>query len=93
MIRILNLICEYAALIRLRYREPNTPRPFVVPGGIVGAWLLGVPTVVLATFTLVKAEWLVWACGGAAYAFMIIAFFARLFYMKFIKKEKPPQIN
>jgi len=32
----------FAALIRLRYTQPDTPRPFRVPGGKTGAWLVGV---------------------------------------------------
>jgi amino acid transporter len=31
----------FAALIKLRYSQPNTPRAFKIPGGIVGAWIIG----------------------------------------------------
>lgn len=34
-------IIMFAAAIKLRYSEPNTPRPFKVPGGIIGMWLIG----------------------------------------------------
>jgi amino acid transporter len=37
-----SVILEFAALVALRYREPDLPRPFRVPGGIAGAWLAGV---------------------------------------------------
>ena len=30
----------YAAAIRLRYSEPHTPRPFRVPGGTLGMWIV-----------------------------------------------------
>jgi len=30
-----------AALIRLRYTQPDTPRPYQVPGGKLGVWLVG----------------------------------------------------
>ncbi len=30
----------YAAAIKLRYSEPHTPRPFRIPGGKLGMWLL-----------------------------------------------------
>lgn len=33
-------ILLFAAAIYLRYREPNTPRPYRVPGGIVGLWII-----------------------------------------------------
>ncbi len=43
-----SLVLEFAALVALRIREPELPRPFRVPGGIVGAVLVGVgPTVLL----------------------------------------------
>jgi putative glutamate/gamma-aminobutyrate antiporter len=29
----------YAAAITLRYTEPKLPRPFIVPGGLVGMWI------------------------------------------------------
>ena len=38
----LSLLLEFAALVVLRIREPNLPRPFRVPGGLGGAVLLGV---------------------------------------------------
>jgi amino acid transporter len=45
----LALLLEFVALIMLRVREPNLPRPFRVPGGIAGCALAAVgPVVVLA---------------------------------------------
>ncbi len=45
----LALLLEFAALLALRLRAPDLPRPFRVPGGIPVAALLGVgPTVLLA---------------------------------------------
>jgi amino acid transporter len=37
----LSLILEFVALVALRIREPDLPRPFRIPGGIVVASLLG----------------------------------------------------
>jgi amino acid transporter len=37
-----SVLLEFAALVALRYREPDLPRPFRVPGGKTGAWLAGV---------------------------------------------------
>ncbi|MBN1431509.1 MAG: amino acid permease [Methanomicrobiaceae archaeon] len=31
----------FAALIKLRYSQPDTPRPFKIPGGMVGIWIVG----------------------------------------------------
>ncbi|HKD81738.1 MAG TPA: APC family permease [Candidatus Angelobacter sp.] len=43
-----SLVLEFMALIILRVREPELPRPFRVPGGMAGAVLVGVgPTALL----------------------------------------------
>jgi glutamate:GABA antiporter len=31
----------FAAVIKLRYTEPDTPRPYRIPGGLPGVWLVG----------------------------------------------------
>ena len=38
----LSLILEFVALVVLRIKEPNLPRPFKIPGGTVGAIALGI---------------------------------------------------
>jgi amino acid transporter len=44
-----SLVLEFVSLAVLRWKEPNLERPFRVPGGKVGAVLVGVcPTVLLA---------------------------------------------
>jgi amino acid transporter len=42
-----SLIMQFAALLRLRIKEPNLMRPFKVPGGLIGAALLGLMPVAL----------------------------------------------
>jgi amino acid transporter len=43
------LTLEFVALVVLRLREPDLPRPFRVPGGLAGAVALGLaPTLLLA---------------------------------------------
>ncbi len=49
-----SLVLEFLALIVLRMREPNLPRPFRVPGGMPGALLVGVGPTVLLVFALVR---------------------------------------
>jgi amino acid transporter len=41
------LLLEFAALVALRRREPDLPRPFRVPGGLLGCALLAVPPALL----------------------------------------------
>jgi len=49
-----SLVLEFVALVVLRLREPDLARPFRVPGGTVGAALLGVGPAGLLGFALVK---------------------------------------
>jgi len=55
----ITLLFEFAAFMILKYKEPDAPRPYVVPGGMFGAWLITVPKVIVVLFTLVFANWLV----------------------------------
>jgi amino acid transporter len=48
----LSLLLEFVALVALRLREPRLPRPFRVPGGLVGASLVGVAPMVLIALAL-----------------------------------------
>ena len=31
----------FASVIKLRYSQPDTPRPFKIPGGMIGIWIVG----------------------------------------------------
>jgi amino acid transporter len=48
----LSLILELVALVVLRVREPQLPRPFRVPGGLPGVVALGVPPTALILYAL-----------------------------------------
>ena len=43
----LTYICEMTAYLRLRYVEPNTRRPYKVPGGMFMAWLITIDKLIL----------------------------------------------
>src|SRR5262245_42391514 len=49
-----SLVLEFLALIALRMREPDLPRPYKVPGGLAGAILIGVGPTALLVVALVK---------------------------------------
>ncbi|HUJ41547.1 MAG TPA: APC family permease [Candidatus Acidoferrales bacterium] len=51
-----SVLLEFAALVALRYREPELPRPFRVPGGITGAWLAGACPMLLLTLAAVHGQ-------------------------------------
>ncbi len=84
IVRIVNLLCEYGALIRLKYTEPDTPRPFVVPGGKIGAWLLGIPTIILAGVALAFADWHVWVTGISANAGILILYGLKVLWQRYL---------
>lgn len=45
----------FASVIRLRYTQPDTPRAYRLPGGLVGAWVIAGTGFVAITFTLMVA--------------------------------------
>ncbi len=51
-----SLMLEFVALAVLRFREPNLPRPFRVPGGTVGAIAVGLAPLLLLGFSVVRSE-------------------------------------
>jgi amino acid transporter len=42
IIYLVMYLVMYAAAIRLRYTQPDKVRPFKIPGGNVGMWLVGI---------------------------------------------------
>jgi amino acid transporter len=76
-----SMVLEFVALVLLRIREPQLPRPFRVPGGTAGAALLGLLPTALLLIAGLHAEnervaglnvwlfgFLVMLAGAAAYA-------------------------
>jgi amino acid transporter len=51
-----SLVLEFVALIVLRVREPELPRPFRVPGGLAGAVVAAVGPAVLIAFAIYTAR-------------------------------------
>jgi amino acid transporter len=49
-----SLVLEFLALIFLRIREPQLPRPFQVPGGMLGAIAVGVGPTALLVIALIQ---------------------------------------
>jgi len=47
MLAGLSILLEFGALIALRVREPQMPRPFRVPGGVAGTVLVSLPPALL----------------------------------------------
>jgi len=51
-----SLSLEFVALIVLRIREPELPRPFRVPGGMFGAVAVGIAPMLLLGFSVIRSE-------------------------------------
>jgi len=51
-----SLLLEFVSLVVLRVREPNLPRPFRIPGGLLPAILAGVGPALLIAFALFAAR-------------------------------------
>ena len=52
----LSILLEFAALVALRIREPDLPRPYRVPGGLAGAVALGFFPLLLLILTVVRND-------------------------------------
>jgi len=52
----LSLILEFAALVALRVREPNLPRPYCIPGGLTTAITLGLAPTALIAYAIVASR-------------------------------------
>jgi amino acid transporter len=51
-----SLLLEFLALIFLRIREPNLPRAFRVPGGMVGAVMVGIVPMALLGYSIYSGD-------------------------------------
>jgi amino acid transporter len=43
----------FPSVIKLRYKYPDLPRPYRIPGGMVGLWVVGILTTAWALFTTI----------------------------------------
>ena len=69
-----SILLEFWALVALRIREPELPRPFRVPGGVVGTIFLGLPPLALMIVAVVRnRSEFVGDTNGLVIGMMIIA--------------------
>jgi amino acid transporter len=54
MLTGLSILLEFWALVALRIREPNLPRPYRVPGGLFGVLAIGIPPLGLMTLGFIR---------------------------------------
>jgi amino acid transporter len=69
-----SLMLEFVALVVLRVREPELPRPFRVPGGLLGAVAVGIPPLLLLSFAITRSQHeQVWGMSAFALGALVIA--------------------
>ena len=74
MLTGLSILLEFWALVALRVREPGLTRPYRVPGGTVGAVLIGLPPLGLMIAALVRnSSEVIGSTSELAIGLMIIA--------------------
>eukprot|EP01125_Pyxidicula_operculata_P019382 TRINITY_DN7030_c0_g1_i5.p1 TRINITY_DN7030_c0_g1~~TRINITY_DN7030_c0_g1_i5.p1 ORF type:complete len:451 (+),score=63.57 TRINITY_DN7030_c0_g1_i5:1226-2578(+) len=98
LVRICNILLEYAALIALRVREPDTPRPFVVPFGIPGCVLLTLPTIAISGLAIWFSDKEVLITGAGTLGAIIVSYpikvlWKKLTYNFFHKNQKQLIVN
>ena len=77
-------VLMFIAFLRLRYQQPNRPRGFRVPGGIVGAWIVAGIGILASVFGIVlafypPAQLAAEVGSGATYDLIIIGLLAFVF--------------
>ena len=84
-----SLMLEFMALAVLRFREPDLPRPFRVPGGLFGAIAVGIPPMLLLGFSIIRSEHeQIWNMSSFAFGMILIAAgFAAYFVNHALKPE------
>src|SRR6202035_3663155 len=69
-----SLMLEFIALAVLRFREPDLPRPFRVPGGLFGVIAIGIPPMLLLGFSIIRSEHeQIWNMSSFAFGMILIA--------------------
>jgi amino acid transporter len=71
-LNVISIVLVVISYLRLRYTQPDLNRPFEIPGGRIVAWLVSVPSIVLAC----AAFGIVATSGEAvpvAFAFALVA--------------------
>lgn len=85
----------YPRLIVLRIKEPNRPRPFKAPGGLIIP-ILGVVSCLTLTYGLPLVTWkrfVLWLAGGLIFYFMYGYSKSRLDPRNADKAEPLPEID
>jgi amino acid transporter len=86
-----SIVLEFVALVALRIRRPDMPRPFRVPGGLAGAILVGVcPTALLALSLVHSHSETVFGMNGLVFGLLtILAGFVAFYATAPLRRQRP----
>jgi len=88
----LSIILEFVALVVLRIREPNLPRPYKVPGGMLGAVGIAIFPTLLIVLTVVRnADERVGPISGLALGAGLIALGPVTYWLTQWRKPQAPR--
>jgi amino acid transporter len=89
----LSILLEFWALAALRIREPGLSRPYRVPGGTIGAILIGLPPLALIITALVRnSQEAVGSTNELVIgAVIVFAGFAMYFLTRFLQRKSRPE--
>lgn len=75
LLRLFNLLLEYASFLIFRFKWRHVERPFMAPGGTIGAFLWVLPSVGLCVFYLQAVRnSFVWLVTGATVAAILVLY-------------------
>eukprot|EP00753_Platysulcus_tardus_P009518 PLAT217.10.p1 GENE.PLAT217.10~~PLAT217.10.p1 ORF type:complete len:478 (-),score=177.44 PLAT217.10:38-1471(-) len=78
----ITLLMEMAAFIYLKWKEPELPRPYAVPGKKTGAVLITVPKVLLILATMLSTSWHVWAVVLLMNVAFLLCYAGHLYWLR-----------
>jgi amino acid transporter len=77
----ISLMSEFAAFIRLRYTEPLAERPYKIPGGMCGAYLVTLPKVLIVGGITFFYDWKVLVFGFSWTLLIIASYYVKNWYV------------
>jgi len=81
---------EFSAFMWLKYKDPS-PRPFVVPGGKIGAWFITLLIFPVITLTIILSAVETFLIVGIIWVGILIIYGTKVGVRKFLQKRKKNQ--
>jgi len=82
------IFADYVVWMKLKWSEPNMPRPYKIPGGRF-AYLWVIPPMAICVFNFVICDLPTKIYGLSAVAMGLVFYFIRYLLLKYVIKKKP----